>query len=361
MTPSEEILKITQDLIRFESSKNNPEEINKCFNYLENYLKDTGLKIEKIDINGYPNLIVTKGTKTPIIFLSGHLDVVEGSPEQFAPKIVDDRLYGRGALDMKSGVAVMTYIMKEFADTKHDFGLIFTSDEEIGGFNGTKALLDRGYSCQAAVIPDGGLAIHRVMHKAKGAIWIELKSTGIPAHASRPWLGENAINKLLLSIDRIQNLFLDVSKHDNDHWNATCNIGTIQGGDAPNRLAESASAICDIRYTENDDPESILKKIQDTLPDGVTANLKLEVDTTYTAPDNPFLIAYQDSIRSIGREPELSADHGSSDGRFFSARGIAVLMSEPDGGDPHSKNEWVSIAALHDYYQVLKNFLDKVA
>ncbi|MBD3281697.1 M20/M25/M40 family metallo-hydrolase [Candidatus Uhrbacteria bacterium] len=355
-----EILKISQDLIRIKSTKDRPQDIGLCLDYAEKCLKDTSLTIKRFESNGVPSLVATKsGTKAPKIFLNGHLDVIEAHDKQFEPKIEDGKLIARGASDMKSAVAIMLVLMKEL-HTTHDIGLMLVGDEESGGFNGTKYLLDQGYTCQAAIIPDGGTAIQNIMHKAKGAMWVELTATGQAAHASRPWQGENAINKLLLAIDRVHNLFLNPTKHSDDHWATTCNIGNIRGGDSANVVPSHAVAVCDIRHIENDNQQSILRRIQNSLPDGVTAKQTVEVESLFVKDDDPYLIAYQEAIRSIGREPRLCLDHGASDARFFGARGIPTLISVPDSGGNHTENEWVSINALEDFAKMLKYFLNKI-
>jgi succinyl-diaminopimelate desuccinylase len=357
-----EIIKITEDLIRIKSTKDNPDDISRCMDYAADYLKDTELTIERFESNGVPSLVATKnGTKTPRIFLNGHLDVIEAEEHQFDPKIDGDKLIARGASDMKGSVAIMLTLMKEFASTDHDIGLMLVGDEESGGFNGTKILLEKGYSCKAVILPDGGTAIENIMHKAKGAMWVELKAIGKAAHASRPWQGENAINKLMLAIDRIQNLFLDPTKHDDDHWVTTCNVGNIKGGASANSVPDDAIAICDIRHTEDDTPSSILKRIQNSLPDGVSAKQTVAVESLYTKEDDPYLAAYKDAIRGIGREPRLCLDHGASDARYFNVRGIPVLISVPDSDGNHTKNEWVSIKALEDFTKMLKIFLNNTA
>lgn len=362
MTEKDEILKITQDLIRIQSTKDKPENILLCMKYAEEYLKNSGLTIKHFESNGIPNLVATKnGTKTPKIFLNGHLDVIEAENKQFEPKIDGDKLIGRGASDMKGSVAVMLYIMKKLANSDHDIGLMLVGDEESGGFNGTKFLLEQGYSCEAAIIPDGGTAIENIINKAKGAMWIEFNAIGKPAHASRPWQGENAINKLILAIDRVQNLFLDPAGHDDNHWVATCSIGNIQGGDSANAIPGQAMAICDIRHTENESPDELLKHIQNSLPDGVSAEKKVSVELLYTKEEDPYLNEYKSAIQSIGREPKLCHDHGASDARFFTSKNIPALVSAPDGGGNHSQNEWVSIKALEDFYKMLRIFLDNTA
>ena len=108
-------------------------------------------------------------------------------------------------------------------------------------------------------------------------MWIVLKAKGKTVHANRPWQGNNAINKLLLAINRVHNIFLDATKHDDSHWATTCNIGNIRGGESTNIVPDQTVAVCDIRHIEKNSQEMILKRIQDALPDSVTANQTVTV------------------------------------------------------------------------------------
>lgn len=361
MTDINQLTQITSDLIRIKSMQAYPDQIKKCMDYAANFLAGADINIQHIDSNGIPNLIVTKeGIKNPDVFLCGHMDVVDAPEDLFEPKIKDNWLYGRGALDMKSGNAINLLIMKELAST-HNIGLMFTGDEEVGGFNGTKILLDKGYTCKVALLPDGGLSPAHIMYKAKGVLFIEINANGKPSHGSRPWQGDNAINLLMKGIDTVQQLFLPIAEHPDDHWTATCNIGKIQGGDSTNTVAANAQAICDIRFTEKDNPQEILQRIQSSLPDGLKAKEIIGAPCTYVAPDNYFVQAYEKAIRDQNLEPKFTLDHGSSDARFFTERNIPVIVNQPLGEGHHTDNERVDIPSLLNYYNIVKNFLDRVA
>lgn len=352
---------LTQKLMRFRTVQGEDGQMHDCLEFVKDFFAGTDLEMTSIVHGGSESLVITKGTKTPAIFLCGHLDVVQADDASFDPKIDGDRLMGRGALDMKSGITALMTTMKDLAQTKHDVGLMLTTDEEIGGNNGTSALLDMGYSCKAAILPDGGKAVHRVVSKAKGFMRIELKASGTTAHGSTPWLGQNAIIALAQALTRVQALFIDKLIHPEDHWVATCNIGTIEGGTAVNQVAGQARATCDIRHTEHESAQEILQRIQNVLPNGITATL-LSSASPYKAPDSDrYVLAYESALAETGLLPEHGMDHGSSDARFFAERNIPVLMSQPDGDGHHTDHEWVSIGSIRTYARVVRNFLDKVS
>jgi succinyl-diaminopimelate desuccinylase len=142
--------------------------------------------------------------------------------------------------------------MKDLADTNDDIGLLLTGDEESGGFDGVKFLLDQGYKSEVVIIPDGGQDINKIVVKEKGIIWLKLIAHGSSAHGSMPWNGQNAILILSDFLQNIHNLFVPHDQHPDDHWVATFNLGKIEGGSVANQVPAVASAWCDIRYTEND-------------------------------------------------------------------------------------------------------------
>jgi succinyl-diaminopimelate desuccinylase len=361
MADTDQLLRLTEDLMRFRSTADRPDDLRACCDFVADFFADSGLTVERFEHAGVPSIIVTKGTKTPKIFLCGHLDVVPGDEEQFIPRRDGDKLYGRGSLDMKSGDAVMMLLTKDLAATKHDVGLMLTGDEEQGGFNGVGALLPQGYGCTVAVIPDGGKAVHRIVEKAKGILHVELQADGTASHSSAPWNGKNAISKLVRAVQAVETLFVPLAAHPNDHWVTTCNVGMISGGTAVNQIPAAATAVCDIRYTEHDDPQDILTRIAAILPEGVRAQERSNEPQCLVAPDHLMLQIFSDCIREYGRTPVSGLDHGATDGRFFSARGIPVIISQPDGDNHHAKNEWVSIPAIGLYYDVVRKFIERVA
>ena len=357
MTDPNPILALTKELIACRSTDDRPDQIAKALRILKDYLKDTDFTLQTPDFQGHPCLVATRGTQTPEIFLCGHLDVVEGDDGQFRPRLEGNRLYGRGALDMKSGVAVMATILKELEGADERVGLMITTDEETGGFNGTNMLLEQGFSCKAAILPDGGMAYHRLVQKAKGVLWVEFKAIGKAAHSSMPWQGENAIQKLIQGIDQVQTYFKTVEPSSDDHWTTTCSLSQMHGGEATNQVPESAVARCDIRYTEDLPPDEILRELRNRLPDGVSAECVVCAPIAYTRLDDPYVQRFMQAVREQGREPEMTMDHGSSDARFFSERGIPVIICQPDGQGHHGPDEWVSIQGIKDYYEMVKRFL----
>lgn len=355
------LLNITQDLIRFRTSTQHPEEMERCMRYISHFFAETSWQVEQITHNGVHSLFISRGTKTPRILLVGHVDVVEADDLQFIPRVEQDRLYGRGSFDMKGAVAVMMQLMKDLTDERVDIGLLLTSDEELGGFNGVGHLLKQGFGADAVILPDGGRAVDRLVIKAKGILWVKLLAHGTSAHGSRPWEGDNAIIKLINGIEQIQTVFTPHTKHAEDHWETTMNVGMIEGGKAVNQVPDTASVRCDIRYTEHDTPDDIVKRLRIVLPSGVDLEVIVHEPMVLVPLDHPFIKKYEDVVHAqYGAPPRYALDHGSSDARFFAAKGIPVIMSQPNGDGLHGPEEWVSIPALQHYYNLLRAYVQKL-
>jgi len=354
------LVELTQQLIRFRSTVHQPEQIRGCVDFVKDFFQQTSLRVEHIENKGVHSLFISKGTKHPKVLLSGHLDVVSGDDDQFVPVLREGKLFGRGALDMKSGISVMMMLMRECSQNNFDVGLMLTTDEELGGFDGTGYIVEQGYLGDVVIIPDGGEAVHHVVTKAKGVIHVTVTATGSSAHASHMWDGKNAIYLLMRGLESLRTLFLRVREHPKGHWVNTFNIGRIQGGLATNVVPNIATAQCDIRFIETQNPHQLITLMRSVLPPGVELDVYANEPPMITPMNHPLVLAYMEAIKTVGRVPMIDADHGSSDGRFFSAKGVPVILAQPDGGNIHAKGEWVDIQSIDDYYTVLHNYLHAV-
>ena len=216
MKTDQELIKITEDLIRFKTTKDKPEELKKCINYVKDFFSDCDVIIKEFMKNGKPSLFISyTETKKPKLLLNGHIDVVEADEEQFTPEVKEDKLFGRGSIDMKGGVAASMLLMKEFSkkEKKPDMALMIVGDEEIGGMDGTNYLVENGYGGEFCIAAEPShpknVEALTICAKEKGVLWIKIKTKGKACHGSRPWLGENAIDKIIFAYLEIKKLFED--------------------------------------------------------------------------------------------------------------------------------------------------------
>ena len=246
----DELVHDLSTLIKFQTVTRDNEANQAAMEWVVAELAGLPISVQWDESKVFPSVVITsQKTTRPKILLAGHMDVVPGTEESFQPKVEDGRLIGRGAYDMKMGIAASLNIFKALGIdlTKYDVGLMLTADEEIGGFNGVKYLVEQGYGAGIVVMPDGGFDWN-FETQAKGVLWLEVTAEGKSAHGSRTWLGENAITKLARFLIMLEEDFA-IEKESGDDYYTTVNIGTIGGGKATNQVPDLATATVDIRYT----------------------------------------------------------------------------------------------------------------
>lgn len=358
------LLNLTKKLISFKTTDYRPEELKKIVDFIENYFKGDNLFIKRFEDVSKPSIVITfENKKNPQIFLVGHLDVVEADKHDFIPRIRGGKLYARGAGDMKGNVACLMKIMKEFSQEglKPDIGLMLTSDEEIGGVNGVKFLLNKkGYNCKLAIIPDGG-ALYRIVNKEKGVLRLKVEAKGRSAHGSKPWKGDNAIEKLIKAYLEIKKIFPRATRKDN--WKETLNLGKISGGGVVNKVPDFAEMQLDIRFTEKTNWKEIYQKVFKIASKikGVKIKIIGMKEVLFTSPDNFYLKKYKEVCqRLLGKKVKFSKEHGASDASHFVKKRIPVILHESECYNVHAKNEWLNIKSQKKYYQILREFLKEV-
>ncbi|QQR53194.1 M20/M25/M40 family metallo-hydrolase [bacterium] len=339
-----------------------------ALDWVEAQLTNLPLQIKRLEYNGVPTLIATTiavtNPKAPRLWLAGHMDVVPGDPDVFNPKLNGNRLYGRGTSDMKSALAVFIYTLQQLGSSLHqyDLGLMITSDEEVGGFDGARWLVESGYRGQAMILPDGGTNWD-IELKAKGIIWYQITATGTSAHASRLWLGDNAIGKLTQFLAAVADLYPAEPCSDPDHAHSTMNIGTIAGGTAANQVAERAIAHIDIRLV----PGELISTRHQEITDLANAFPGIEITRLVAEPafelrsDGALQLFADIAAQITGHKLSSTLSHASSDARHFVAAGIQVITTRSTGGDHHSDQEWIDLDDLTIYYQILRRFIEEWA
>jgi len=355
------IISTLEDLISFRSTSTRSEELFTCAAYIEMFFSETSYTVTRLEREGVPSVYVSRdGNKKSQVLLCGHFDVVDGSDHQFEPYQQDGRVYGRGAMDMKSGIAVFLQVMKDIEGEGCDVAALFVGDEEQGGWNGAAYALEQGYDADVVLMPDGGQTLDQIVEKEKGILWGEIVAKGKSAHGSRPWEGGSAIKKLRTVMDDIEKMFVPLHDHPESNWAATVNFGMIEGGNSHNSIPDHARVSCDIRVTEEFDVTVLEDDIRSILPEGVEMTVRVASNACVVPKDDPLVRLYVETLSGIGRNPEWVRTHGSSDARHFIKKGIVPILTYPDGDNFHANNEWVSIDAVHDYYRLVKTFVQKV-
>ncbi len=362
----ESLKQLLKNLIQFRTTAENPEQLLAIIDYVEKFLNSPNLVIERYMRNGKPSLVVkfskyAKSKHFKVIF-AGHLDVVPARDEQFVPLEKDGKIFGRGALDMKGPSAVMIKLFKDLADMGEDknIALMLTTDEEIGSYNGVRYLVeDKGYTCDLAVIPDSGENF-TIITDEKGAFHFAVEFRGKPAHGSMPWLGDSAIEKVLKFYEDLKNFILYESD-DPEHWHNTVVMGTFKGGNKVNQIPPYARAEFDLRFVSPFTLDEIKYGVSYLVKKyGGKMEVLSEGHPFSTDINNPLVKTFIDSVREVIGDTKFGKTHGATDGRFFAAKDIPVVMIYPEGGDIHGDDEWVSFDSLVKLYKIFEDFVGKI-
>lgn len=362
----EQLVQLTRDLVLIESTDARPDERRRCFQLIRNHLEEIpGIELLRRESHGYESLVVVPaGVSRPEVLFCGHLDVVEHpDPESYRSEISAGRIYGPGAGDMKGQVAIMVQLVRHLWREHPGLpvGLAITSDEERGGEHGVRYLVEEtGLDAGVAVIPDGG-SLTDVIVEEKGILHLRVTAAGVAAHAARPWLGENALERLMAGLLRLKGELFEpwrperVDRDDLEtHWFPTCSV-TMLGtpNDSPNRIPEMAGAVLDVRFPPSHNVASMRSAIAACLGDGLEMEIIVAAEPTHLAPDPGF-------VEMIGEVTGIPARQvracGGSDGRFFSQRGIPVLLSRPRVGNLHGRNEWIEIDSMLEYFEICRRY-----
>lgn len=357
---------LLEDLIKFRTVANEVKELKKIIDYVDNLFSHPSFHKHHYIRNNKPSIVVSlTKTKRPKILFVGHLDVVDAEPSQFKPRRDGDRIYGRGALDMKGPDAVMIQLFLSLAEGERNYpvALMLTTDEEVGSFDGVAYLMEKeGWSADFAIIPDGGENFSLIV-EGKGVLHVKIKSSGKSAHGSQPWKGDNAIDKLLLLYEKLKPNFPQEPCGDPEHWHNTLSLGKLKGGDSINRVPDAAEMGIDIRFvspwTVDEMIEMVMKEMRE-IP-GFDMEIISTGEVMSTPRDHPFITLFKETAEEVlGTELSFSKVHGATDGRFFSERDIPVIITYPVGDNIHGKNEWVDLNSLLKLYEIFENFVERV-
>src|ERR687895_2477761 len=251
---------LAERLITYDTST--PEGMQSAAGFVKGWLEARDVEVTGTVFNGRPVLAATVGPEGgPTIVLHGHLDVVPGRPEQFEPRIDADRLYGRGAYDMKGGLAAMMCAIHDLADedrVRVHFVCVSDEESEEVEARGSDYLVQQGYVGDFAIT--GEPTDMHIGVQAKGVLAMRLQISGHAAHGSTPWLGDNAILRALDVFRSIESLpFARQSSELFDR--PSINLGRILGGDALNKVPDTCIIDVDIRYLPEQDPSEVVEEV----------------------------------------------------------------------------------------------------
>jgi succinyl-diaminopimelate desuccinylase len=348
---------LTERLITYDTST--LEGMQAAAGFVKGWLEARDVEVTGAMFNGRPVLAATVGPETgPVIVLHGHLDVVPARPEQFTPRVEGDRLYGRGAYDMKGGLAAMMCAVRELAGqgaVRVHFVCVADEETEEIEQRGSDYLVEKGYTGDFAIT--GEPTNMHIGIQAKGVLAMRIEVTGTAAHGSTPWVGDNAVVKAVDVFRQIESLpFARESSELFDR--PSINLGRIVGGDALNKVPDLCVIEVDIRYLPGQDAREIRASVE-ALPDTHVIRV-FHRHPAIVDRDNLFVQALAGAISRVAApvSERLGVGRdGASDAISFLEAGVPAVECGPVGDGHHGPEEWVSIRSLRQYRRTLVEFV----
>lgn len=358
-----EIIQLAQKLIRVPSFSGDTQGLSRIAAIISEEMKKMGFSVELIEAEkGLTNVIGTfRGSAgAACLLFNGHTDVVpaqsggDWSVDPFSAEIKEGRIYGRGACDMKGGLAAMLAAPKIafslFPEYRGNLILTATVDEEIGGFRGLKFAVEQGVKADMGIVCEPSDL--KIVNVCKGLLQLRLRTKGKSAHGGVPEQGVNAISKMLKILMKLENYDFEQTPH-NVLGKPTVNIGRIGGGQRPNVVPDSCETEIDIRYLPGknhlqiiDDLERLIVELRKKDPQIET---EIEIiryrSSLEIAKDSPVIRTIMEAAQVIlGRHLELRGMITPGDSEYLVNAGIpSVIFGPGDEHLAHSANEWIAI------------------
>ena len=382
----EKIEEMREDIIYFHKqiiqipSENPPGKYKQIAQFVQNKFEELGLKtfVKRNNVVGkYQNLT------GPSLLLYGHMDTVPAykgwTEDPFGGHIIDGKIYGRGACDDKACVTAEIFATKALLELGIKFEgsltLISAIDEETGGFNGVRYLLDKGHiNGDACLLGDGRGGFPAAF--TGGFIMVTFMITGKKAHAlsfpdipkyRNEFSGVNAIQKMVNILNFLMQLQAEFLNKETKYPNfpghpskvSTVNIAKIIGGDKLSAVPDKCLLYCIINTIPEQDVESIKQNILEFVEKSRLSDPDLDINVNFSISFEPFVSntnskfakAIKNAIKIVYNEDrEFKLFQSANDGHWFHEKGIETIIMGTGSyeNNVHAEDEFVSIDDLID-------------
>ncbi|MBV1868546.1 MAG: acetylornithine deacetylase/succinyl-diaminopimelate desuccinylase family protein [Marinosulfonomonas sp.] len=408
----DDLISLTQELIRIPTLNPPGLHYRDICEMLQSRLSKSGFETQLVRAEGTPgdsdkyprwNIVARRegGRAGECVHFNSHTDVVEvglgWTVDPFGGELIDGKIFGRGACDMKGGLAASIIAAEAFIEEFPDFSgaieISGTADEESGGYGGVAYLAEKGFfspdRVQHVIIPEP-LNKDRICLGHRGGWWAEIETFGEIAHGSMPFLGDCAVRHMGAVLEEMENTLYPAMAARHTEMpvvpegarQSTMNINSIHGGQPepdpdytglPSHCVPDRCRITiDRRYLVEENHEQVLGEITDLL-EGIKsrrANFEYElrelnhVAPSMTAKNAPIVETLSHSIQDVlGKTPELVASPGTYDQKHIDrigklkncvayGPGILELAHKPD--------EYVGVDDMLDSANVMANTLQRL-
>jgi len=376
MTALSPTLQLTLDLMRRRSVT--PDD-GGCQALMMQRLAALGFVATPLRFGEVDNFWALRGDAGPIVCFAGHTDVVPTGPEQqwrtppFEPALIDGKLYGRGAADMKGSLAAMVTACERFiaANPRHNGRIAFliTSDEEGIAINGTVKVVEwlerRGEKIRWCLVgePSSAEEVGDVIKNGRrGSLGAKLIVRGVQGHVAYP---EKARNPIHLALPALAELTAQEWDNGNAFFPATSlQISNIRAGSGTtNVIPGELEVLFNFRYSTEVTDSQLRHRTE-----AILRGHELDYSIEWSLSGAPFLTAQgelvdaaEQTIRELtGIETELSTGGGTSDGRFIAPTGAEVVELGPVNATIHKVDEHVVAADLDLLSRMYEGILEKL-
>ena len=352
---------------------------NGCQSIMIERLKKIGFEIHPLKFGNVDNFWATRGNSGPIFAFAGHTDVVPAGNEDawntspFEPTIKGDYLYGRGAADMKGGLACMVTATENFVqdNPNHNGTIAFliTSDEEGVAINGTVKVMDyldendtKIDYCLLGEPSSTSITGDVIKNGRRGSLNGVINVNGQQGHVAYPHLAKNPIHFIAPALN---DLCLQEWDSGNEYFPATSfQISNFHsGGGVTNVVPGEAKVMFNFRYSTETTKEELMAKVHEILD-----NHNIDYTLDWHHSGNPFLTPVGDLVSACVSAieetkditPELSTSGGTSDGRFIAQEGTQVVELGPVNATIHQINESILVKDLEDLSSIYTKVLTRI-
>lgn len=366
------MLDFTERLVNIDSAFDNPAGIAECSKIVGEKLESLGFQVKYYDIPGECSHVLAqkKGTGNKSVMILGHLDTVflKGTVATRPFTIKNDRAYGPGVADMKSGVAMALYVLESMYEQKwndKDVTLFFCGDEEIGHpRTDAAAIMEReGQGKTAAFCLEPGRPKGEVVTGRKGVIIPEMKIKGKAAHAGvNPEDGVSAVLEMAYKT-------IDLHKLTNIEQGTYCNVGVVNGGTGSAVVPDDAYARMSIRFNTVAEGEKLLSSLRAIAAHNYVENTKTTLleDRIMYMPliTNDKIVELYELVRKQGQRLGLDVGQkfqgGGSDACWPANAGTPTICGMgPVGGCLHNDQEYMEIDGLMQRAKLLALCIDAI-
>jgi succinyl-diaminopimelate desuccinylase len=328
-------------------------------------LAKAGFTCERIDRGGVRNLWARRGNRPPLVCLAGHVDVVSPGPverwtsDPFTATERDGFLFGRGAADMKTSVAALVTAAERFvAETPNHRGslaLLFTSDEEGAGIDGTAAVVDalrsRGTTIDACILgePTSSALLGDAMKNGRrGSLNGVLTVKGVQCHIAYP---EQGLNPIHMAMPALAELAATQWDGGNENFSPTSfQMSYVQAGAGANNTIPGAMRVLfNFRFSTASTAEQLQQRVHATLDaHGVDYTLEWTLSAApFLSPRGRLAEVMSTAVASVtGVTPAMWTSGGTSDGRFLAAVSREVVEFGPVNKSIHAIDEHARLADI---------------